>query len=130
MKAHIGGNIFIISSGNVTFSGSQAGTNISSPIIIYSRGEALYDNSDIYGLIVSKGSRLEIDNTDLNGAILNYSSIFLLNGDSDINGSVVSKYSVDIQNSMVSITKGNIPEFTGLLTGLDPFIVPGTYLEY
>ena len=61
---------------------------------------------------------------------MNYSSIFLLNGDSDINGSVVSKYSVDIQNSMVSITKGNIPEFTGLLTGLDPFVVPGTYLEY
>ena len=126
----IGGNIFIISSGNLTFSGSQAGTNISSPIIIYSKGEALYDNSDIYGLIVSKGSRLEIDNTDLNGAILNYSSTFLLKGDSDINGSVVSRYSVDIQNSMVSITKGNVPEFTGLLTGLDPFIVPGTYLEY
>ena len=26
--------------------------------------------------------------------------------------------------------KGNIPEFAGLVIGLDPFVVPGSYLEY
>ena len=54
----------------------------------------------------------------------------MLNGDTDIVGSVVSKYIVDFQSDLASITKGNIPEFTGLVTGLNPFIVPGSYLEY
>ena len=63
-------------------------------------------------------------------AILNYSSSFSLRGDTDIIGSVVSKYSVDFQSDLVSIKKGNVPEFAGLVIGLDPFVVPGSYLEY
>ena len=71
-----------------------------------------------------------LNETNVNGAILNYSASFSLTGDSDVIGSVVSYYSVDIQGNDVSITKGNIPEFSGLVIGLDPFVVPGSYLEY
>ena len=109
---------------------SQAGTGISAPAICYSKGNASYNNSNIYGLVVSKGSSLALDGSDVYGAILNYSSSFLLGGDTDIIGSVVSKYTVDFQSNLVSITKGNIPEFAGLSIGLDPFVVPGSYLEY
>ena len=126
----INGNIFIICSGSLTMTNSQAGTGISAPAICYSKGNASYNNSNIYGLVVSKGSSLALDGSDVYGAILNYSSSFLLGGDTDIIGSVVSKYTVDFQSNLVSITKGNIPEFAGLSIGLDPFVVPGSYLEY
>ncbi len=126
----INGNIFIICSGSISISNSQTGTDINSPVIIYSKGNAYYNNSNIYGLVVSKGNSLAFDGSNIYGAILNYSSLFTLNGDTDIVGSVVSKYIVDFQSDLASITKGNIPEFTGLVTGLNPFIVPGSYLEY
>mgnify|MGYP001266830748 CR=1 FL=1 len=126
----INGSIFIICNGNLTINSSQAGTGISAPVIFYSKGNAYYNSSNIYGLIVSKGGSLALDGSDVYGAILNYSSSFLLRGDTDIIGSVVSKYSVDFQSNLVSIKKGNIPEFAGLVIGLDPFVVPGSYLEY
>lgn len=126
----INGNIFIISSGSITITDSQVGTDINTPVICYSKGNASYSNSNIYGLIVSKGSSLALDGSDVYGAILNYSSSFSLDGDTDIIGSVVSKYAADLQSNLVSITKGNIPEFAGLSIGLDPFVVPGSYLEY
>ena len=109
---------------------SQAGTGISAPVIFYSKGNASYNSSTIYGLIVSKGGSLTLDGSDVHGAILNYSPSFSLRGDTDIIGSVVSKYSVDFQSDLVSIIKGNIPELNGLAIGLDPFVVPGSYLEY
>ena len=126
----INGNIFIICSGSITISDSQVGTDINTPVICYSKGNAAYNNSNIYGLIVSKGSSLALDGSNVYGAILNYSSSFSLDGDTDIFGSVVSKYAADFQSNLVSITKGNIPEFAGLSIGLDPFVVPGSYLEY
>ena len=126
----VNGNIFIICSGNITVSGSQLGTGLSNAVIVYSNGNASYDNSTVYGLVVSKGSALGLNGTDVQGAILNYGSSFYLAGDSDINGSVVSKYSVDLQGNSASITRGNIPEFAGSDIGLDPFVLPGSYLEY
>lgn len=126
----VNGNIFIICSGNITVSGSQLGTGLSNAVIVYSKGNASYDNSTVYGLVVSKGSALGLNGTDVQGAILNYGSSFYLAGDSDINGSVVSKYSVDLQGNSASITRGNIPEFAGSDIGLDPFVLPGSYLEY
>ena len=126
----INGNIFIICSGSITISDSQVGTDINTPVICYSKGNASYNDSNIYGLIVSKGSSLALDGSNVYGAILNYSSSFSLDGDTDIIGSVVSKYTADFQSNLVSITKGNIPEFAGLSIGLDPFVVPGSYLEY
>ena len=126
----INGNIFIICSGSITITDSQVGTDINTPVICYSKGNASYNDSNIYGLIVSKGSSLALDGSNVYGAILNYSSSFSLDGDTDIIGSVVSKYTADFQSNLVSITKGNIPEFAGLSIGLDPFVVPGSYLEY
>ena len=89
-----------------------------------------YENSTVYGLIVSKGNSLELDGTVHYGAILNYGSSFGLVGNSDIIGSVVSKYSVVLQGNNASITRGNIPEFVGKDIGLDPFVLPGSYLEF
>ena len=126
----VNGEIFIISNGSLTVNNSQIGINLSSPSILYSNGNSTYSGSILHGLVVSKGNSLSLNNTNLDGAILNYSSFFSLSGDSDIIGSVVSKYSVDLQGNGVSITRGDIPEFTDLNIGLDPFIVPGSYLEF
>ena len=127
----INGNIFLICSGNITISNSQIGTGLGTAVVIYSKGVADYNNSTVYGLIISKGnSSLELDGSTAYGAILNYSSSFSLVGDSDITGSVISYSSVDFQGNDASITRGNIPTFLGLNIGLDPIVVPGSYLEY
>ena len=126
----INGNIFLICSGNLTISNSQIGTELGAAVVIYSKGVADYNNSTVYGLIISKGNSLELDGSTVYGAILNYSSSFSLVGDSDITGSVISNSSVDFQGNDASITRGNIPTFLGLNIGLDPIVVPGSYLEY
>ena len=126
----INGNIFLICSGTLTISNSQVGTGLGAAVVIYSKGAADYTSSTVYGLIISKGSSLELDGSTVYGAILNYSSSFSLAGDSDITGSVISNHSIDFQGNDASITRGNIPEFTGLNIGLDPIVVPGSYLEY
>ena len=126
----INGNIFLICGGTLTISNSQLGTGLGAAVVIYSKGAADYNSSTVYGLIISKGSSLELDGSTVYGAILNYSSSFSLAGDSDITGSVISNHSVDFQGNDASITRGNIPEFTGLNIGLDPIVVPGSYLEY
>ena len=126
----IDNNIFIICNGDLTIDNSQIGTTISGGVICFSKGSSAYNNSTVYGLIVSKGGSLILDGSDVFGAVLNYSPIFSLSGDTDVIGSVVSKYAVDFQSNLVSIVKGNIPELNGLAIGLDPFVVPGSYLEY
>jgi len=127
----INGNIFLICSGNLTISDcSEIGTGLGEAVVIYSKGVADFNNSTVYGLIISKGNSLELDGSNVYGAILNYGSSFSLVGDSDITGSVISKYSVDFQGGSASITKGNMPTFLGLNIGLDPIVVPGSYLEY
>jgi len=127
----INGNIFLICSGNLIISGSQLGTNLDASVITYAKGNTDYDNTTVYGIIISKGSNsLDLNNTALYGAILNYSQSFILSGNSDVVGSVVSKYSVDMQGNSSSITRGNIPELVGSHIGLDPFVIPGSLLEF
>jgi len=126
----IKGDIYLVCSGDLNVSNSQLGISLSSAVITYSKGNAEYENSTVYGLIVSKGNSLELDGTAHYGAILNYGSSFALVGNSDIIGSVVSKFSVDLQGNSASITRGNMPEFTGKDIGLNPFVLPGSYLEF
>lgn len=126
----INGNIYIVCNGDINVSGSQLGTGLTAAVIIYSKGNGEYENSTVYGLIVSKGNSLELDGTAHYGGILNYGSSFSLVGNSDIVGSVVSKYSVVFQGNNASITRGNLPEFAGKDIGLDPFVLPGSYLEF
>ena len=126
----INGNIYIICNGNLNVSASQLGTGMSASVITYSKGNADYQNSTVYGLIVSKGNSLELDGTAHYGAILNYGSSFALAGNADVVGSVVSRYAVDLQGNNASITRGDLPEFIGKNIGLDPFVLPGSYLEF
>ena len=126
----INGDIYVICNGDLNVTNSQLGTSLSAAVITYSKGNAEYENSTVYGLIVSKGNALELDGTAHYGAILNHGSSFTLAGNSDIIGSVVSKFSVDLQSNSASITRGNMPEFTGKDIGLNPFVLPGSYLEF
>ncbi len=126
----INGGIFIVCSGNLYISNSQIGKDYDGPAIAYVKGVANYNNVTTYGIIIAKGNGLTLNNTSLYGAILNYSQALILAGNSNVVGSVVSKYSVDMQGNSASITRGNIPEFSGYSIGLDPFIIPGSLLEF
>ena len=126
----IKGGIKIICSGDVTITGSQVGSSIRSPGILYTKGTTSLTSSTIYGLVISKGNTCTLSSTTLNGALLNYSSTFTLNNSSTITGSVVSNYSLDIQDAGSSISKGNLPPFFSTNTGLNPIVIPGSYLEY
>ena len=43
---------------------------------------------------------------------------------------IFDKYSVDFQGNGSSITRGNLPELPGKNIGLNPFVIPGSYLEF
>ena len=129
-NSNVNGNIFIISNGALTINNSNIGTGLNAAVVLYSKNNATYNNSTIYGCIIAKGSILEIDNVTLRGAILNHGQSFSLDGNTNIVGSIVSKYSMDFQGNSVTVTKGSLPLFTGYNIGLDPIVVPGSYLEY
>ncbi|MBL7013815.1 MAG: LamG domain-containing protein [Candidatus Marinimicrobia bacterium] len=123
-------NVKVICSGNVTVSNSQIGTSLRTPSLTYSKGITSISGSTIYGLIIAKGNTCTFSSTSMYGAILNSGSTFSLNNTSTVTGSVVSQYSVDIQDANSSITKGSLPPFFNADIGLDPMVVPGSYLEY
>ena len=129
-NSNVNGNIFIISNGTLTINNSNIGTGLNAAVVLYSKNNATYNSSTIYGCIIAKGSVLEIDNVTLRGAILNHGQSFSLDGNTNIVGSIVSKYSMDFQGNSVTVTKGSLPLFTGYNIGLDPIVVPGSYLEY
>ena len=126
----INGDIYIVCNGDLNVSNSQLGASLSSAIITYSKGNADYQNSTVYGLVISKGNSLELNGVTHYGAILNHSSTFTILSNSSVIGSVVSKYSVDFQGNGSSITRGNLPELPGKNIGLNPFVIPGSYLEF
>ena len=123
-------NIKIICSGNLTVFNSQIGTGIRASSITYSKGITTFTGSTVNGLLISNGTSCSLSSTTLYGALLNYSSTFTLSNSSTITGSVVSNYSVDIQDAGSSISKGNLPPFFGTNTGLNPIVIPGSYVEY
>ena len=126
----ISGDIYIVCSGDLYVSNSQLGTSLSSSVVTYSKGRTDYQNSTVYGLVISNGNFLELNSITHFGAVLNHSPAFTIRNNSSIIGSVVSKYSVDFQGSGSSINRGNLPKFSGKDIGLDPFVVPGSYLEF
>ena len=106
----------------------------SGPIIIYVENGGLISNaSNVSGLIINNGTNssknFTIDNCTINGAVLNYGSNFELNNSTNVIGSVVTKYLVNIYGGS-TITKGDLPSFYNQNTGLVPSVVPGSYLEY
>jgi len=123
-------NVFLICSGNLTLASSTIGTGIRSPAIIYAKGTASLSSSTVYGLIIVRGSSCTLNQTAVYGGILNYGATFSLDNTSSVTGSVVSNYSIDLIDANSSITKGSLPPFFGLDIGLNPMVVPGSYLEY
>ena len=126
----VGGDIYIVCNGDLTITNAQLGTSLNSAVVIYSTGSTLYQNSTCYGLLISKGNSLQLNNMAHYGAVLNHSPSFTLLNNSSVTGSVVSKYSVNFQGNGSSIAGGNLPDFTGKDIGLNPFVVPGSYLEF
>ena len=126
----VGGDIYIVCNGDLTITNAQLGTSLNSAVVIYSSGSTLYQNSTCYGLLISKGNSLQLNNMAHYGAVLNHSPSFTLLNNSSVTGSVVSKYSVNFQGNGSSIARGNLPDFTGKDIGLNPFVVPGSYLEF
>jgi len=126
----VNSNIFIVCNGTIEIENSQIGTDLNSSVILYSKDDATYSGSTIYGCIISKGDELVIDGATIYGAVLNYGGSFSLRGNTNITGSVVSYHSADFVGGSVSITKGDLPLFTGYYIGIDPMVVPGSYLEY
>ena len=123
-------NVSLICAGNLTVSSSQIGLTIRKPGIVYSKGTTSITGSTVNGILIAKGNSCALSSTAVNGAILNYGSTFTLDSNSDVVGSVVANHSIDFLDGNSSITKGNLPPFFGLNIGLDPIVVPGSYLEY
>ena len=119
---------------NSTIGNSSLFNGPDGPVIIYSEDGGIITNaSNVSGLIINydtnNSDSFSIDNSTIQGAVLNYGSSFQLNNSATIIGSVVSQYLIAINNGS-SITKGNLPSFYGKNIGLSSSVVPGSYLEY
>ena len=115
--------------GNASLFNSSTG-----PVIIYTDdGGSITNSNNVSGLIINydlnNSASFIIDNSKVYGAILNYSSNFQLNNYSHVYGSVVSQYLVSL-NNFSEISKGNLPSFYGVNSGLSSSVIPGSYLEY
>ncbi len=123
-------NVFLICSGNIIITSSTVGTGIRTPAVVYAKGTTSLSSSTVYGLIVANGNSCTLNQTAVHGGILNYGATLSLANTSSVTGSVVSNYSMDVTDANSSITKGNLPPLFGLNVGLDPMVIPGSYLEY
>ena len=129
-NTQINGNVFLVSNEKLIISSSNIGSSLNNSVIAFSKGDCEITGSTFYGLTISKGSKFEIQSSNYFGAILNESSSCILKANANIVGSIVSKYSISITDQSASLSKGNLPLFVGQDIGLNPSIVPGSYLEY
>ena len=132
-NSQINGNVFLVCNEKLTISYSTMGSGLdkdSGCVIAYSKGDYTITASTFYGLTISKGSKCEFESTNYYGAIFSESSNCNLKANTNIVGSIVSKYSINITDQSAALTKGNLPLFIGQNIGLKPSIVPGSYLEY
>mgnify|MGYP001232678937 FL=1 len=125
-------HIYFISEKDLTITGcSSIGSDLKNYVIAYSRNKILIENiNKFYGLIISKGSECVIKDSEIFGALYSESSTIDLKENTIIRGSIVSKYSINILDGTVSLTKDDLPLFINQNIGLEPFIIPGSYLEY
>ena len=56
-NSNVNGNIFIISNGTLTINNSNIGTGLNAAVVLYSKNNATYNSSTIYGCIIAKGRR-------------------------------------------------------------------------
>jgi hypothetical protein len=129
-STQINGNVFLVSNEKLIISSSNIGSSLNNSVIAFSKGDCEITGSIFYGLTISKGSKFEIQSSNYFGAILNESSNCNLKANTNIVGSIVSKYSISITDQSVSLSKGDLPLFIGQDIGLKTSIVPGSYLEY
>ena len=127
----IAGGVEIASSGKINISNSNLGSNVNSmsnSIVLFSRSGLNISGSNVRGLILNQGTDLNISNSsNVKGALYTCSNVTDIIS-STITGSVVSKYGVNLNNSIIN--KGSLPPTYGLSYGFDPMIIPGSYLEY
>ncbi|MEE9166603.1 MAG: hypothetical protein V3U24_03955 [Candidatus Neomarinimicrobiota bacterium] len=100
-------------------------------VIIYSGGELTVESSTVYGLGISMG-RLVMNSANWTGAVLalggaSPSAPNLVQG-STLVGSLVAKNNVDFSSS--TLVRGPLPLAEGKDIGLEPYVIPGSWLEY
>lgn len=129
---HVSGrNIHFVSSDKMMIKHSTVGNSAQEPALLYCAGQLqIQDVAVIYGFIISAGSQLKLDDINLYGALLNYSPNTLTNQNTKIHGSLVSKYNIRVQDSNSLFEKSHLPQFFNKKTGLNPTVIPGTFLEY
>lgn len=96
-------------------------------VIIYSAGELTVESSNVYGLGISMG-RLVLDGSNCYGAFLSFGVAPGVVQNSTVVGSLVAKNNLSLSNS--NIIRGPLPLAEGKDIGLEPYIIPGTWMEY
>jgi len=130
----LGDGIMIVSDDQIQVSQfSNVGTGVSNPnndgVILFSEGQIQIQKSTFYGLSISAGPgepQLQIQDSEVHGAFL--CSGKLDASKSTIVGSLVVKHECVIDEC--TIVRGPLPLVESQEIGLEPYIIPGTWLEY
>ncbi|MBC8402078.1 MAG: hypothetical protein ISR95_00970 [Candidatus Marinimicrobia bacterium] len=124
-------DIIIVSSGAVTVkNGSTVGTGICYPndgVIFFAKGNGEIKESTFYGLVIVDPSQVKLNDCTYYGAVLSTGKVLDMKN-STITGSLVIKGKAQIKNCL--ITRGPLPLVLSKPIGLEPYIIPGTWLEY
>jgi|GEM_PF-2056471 len=142
-RSIIGDGIMIVSGGEIDIDdGSVLGTGVSFPndgVILYAGEEIEIDDSIVYGLGISTGEDdeegLELEDSFFYGAFLAISGDIEIER-STIVGSLVTRYEFDIEDDeddegyISTFTRGPLPLALSVYVGLEPYIIPGSWLEY
>ena len=133
-NCNVAGGIEIMSLDKIIIkNNSTFGSNVESLntcVVSYSKNSFELDNSNFYGIIISKGTKTHLKNgANFYGAIHSEAGDCLVEGNTtNIIGSLVSKYSLTFNSG--TIRKGNLPKIFNNPYGIKGMVLPGSYLEY
>ena len=128
----VSGGVEIITSDSLSVDGTTMGTSVNSvgqSVVTYTGKRFELYNSSSYGVVISLGDETCLVNANHFGAIHSRALLLKLQGNTNVSGSVVSLYDLEIEAS-ANIAKGNLTPLFDNQFGFIPSVLSGSYLEY
>jgi len=128
----VSGGVEIITSDSLTVDGTTMGASVNSfgqSVVTYTGKRFELYNSSSHGVVISLGDETCLVNANHFGAIHARTPLLKLLGNTNVSGSVVSLYDLEMETS-ANIAKGNLTPLFDNQFGFIPSVLSGSYLEY
>lgn len=127
----VGDGIMFVVGADAQFTNfSTFGTSVCTPndgVTVYTTGQAQITKTTFYGIVINTGVSIQLTDSSVYGAFISLGDKADLSN-STIVGSIVVKEEAIISSSTIS--RGSLPLNLNRSIGIEPYIIPGTWLEY